>query len=388
MCTTVFWILLFLVFYSYAGYGIMLGVLIKLGFRQKEKQGEPGEWPTVALIVPCFNEGSCIGEKIRNSLELDYPADRIEFIFISDGSSDDTPDIVKRHKGQVKAMHEDARRGKVAAMNRAVGATEAEILVFCDANTELNKEAVRNMVRHYQDPKVGGVAGMKTIKQNDTESACGAGEGIYWKYESILKKLDSRFYTVVGAAGELMSYRRKLYEELPQDTILDDFMQSMRICEKGYRVVYEPHARAAEWASASVEEELKRKIRIAAGGWQSMLRLKRAGNPFPDLKLWFQYVSHRIFRWSVGPISFFLLVPLVTYLWWTGTAGSDLFFWAMVAGYIMVITGRLLNSCKTQIKVFWVPYYFFVMNYAVIIGLFRFLKGKQSSLWERAQRAQ
>ena len=141
-------------------------------------------------------------------------------------------------------------------------------------------------------------------------------------------------------------------------------------------------------ASASVEEELKRKIRIAAGGWQSMLRLKRAGNPFPDLKLWFQYVSHRIFRWSVGPISFFLLVPLVTYLWWTGTAGSDLFFWAMVAGYIMVITGRLLNSCKTQIKVFWVPYYFFVMNYAVIIGLFRFLKGKQSSLWERAQRAQ
>lgn len=387
MWVTLFWILLFLVFYSYLGYAILLGVLIKLGFRQKDDLGDPDEWPTVALIVPCFNEGDYIADKIENSLALDYPEGKLEYIFISDGSSDNTPEIVKQYEGKLIAMHEDARRGKAAAMNRAVGATKAEILIFCDANTELNTQAVKNIARHYKDPRIGGVAGVKTIKQNEAESAIGAGEGIYWKYESTLKKWDSRFYTVVGAAGELMSYRRALYEELPQDTILDDFMQSMRVCEKGYRVVYEPEARAAEWASANVEEELKRKIRIAAGGWQSVFRLKRAGNPFFDFKLWFQYVSHRVMRWSIGPISFFLLVPLVVLLYFAGTPGFLFFFWAMLIVYAMIGMGHLLNDRKTEIKIFWVPYYFFVMNYAVIMGLFRFLKGNQSSLWERAQRA-
>lgn len=387
MWVTLFWVLLFIVFYSYLGYGILLGILIKLGFRNREETPQSEDWPSVAFIVPCFNEGSYIEDKIKNSLELDYPRDRIEFIFISDGSSDDTPEIVRRYEGQVIPMHEDARRGKAAAMNRSVEATQAEILIFCDANTELNVEAIKSIARHYHNPKIGGVAGVKTIKQNDAESASGAGEGIYWKYESTLKKWDSRFYTVVGAAGELMSYRRDLYEELPQDTILDDFMQSMRVCEKGYRVVYEPEARAAEWASANVEEELKRKIRIAAGGWQSVFRLKRAGNPFFDFRLWFQYISHRVLRWSIGPIGFFLLVPLVTFLWSFNTPGFGFFFWAMVVVYGMIFIGRLLNDRKTHIKVFWVPYYFFVMNYAVIMGLFRFLKGSQSSLWERAKRA-
>jgi len=387
MWATLFWILLFLVFYSYVGYALLLGVLIGLGFKQKDDLNDPEEWPPVALIVPCFNEAGYIEEKIENSLALDYPGDKIEYIFISDGSSDETPAIVKRYEGKAAAMHEDARRGKAAAMNRAVGATTAEILIFCDANTELNAEAVKKIARHYKSPKIGGVAGVKIIKQNKAESASGAGEGIYWKYESTLKKWDSRFYTVVGAAGELMSYRRALYEELPQDTILDDFMQSMRVCEKGYRVVYEPEARAAEWASANVEEELKRKIRIAAGGWQSVFRLKRAGNPFFDFKLWFQYVSHRVMRWSIGPVSFFLLVPLVSFLYFSGTPGFSFFFWAMVGVYIAIAIGRLLNDRKTEIKIFWVPYYFFVMNYAVVMGLFRFLKGNQSSLWERAQRA-
>ncbi len=381
-----FWILLFLVFYTYLGYAILLGGLIKLGFRQKEVASDPSNWTHVALIVPCFNEGDFIHQKIKNSLELDYPKDQLELIFISDGSSDQTPEIIKEYP-QLIAMHEDARRGKAAAMNRAVGATNAEILVFCDANTDLNTLAIKNIVRHYQNEKVGAVAGMKTIKQNDAEGASGAGEGIYWKYESTLKKWDSAFYTVVGAAGELMSYRRALYEPLPEDTILDDFMQSMAVCEKGYRVVYEPDARAAEWASVNVEEELKRKIRIAAGGWQSVFRLKKAGNPFFDFRLWFQYMSHRVMRWSLGPISFFLLVPVTTHLYLIKTPGFDFFFWAMIVVYAMILMGRILNDRKTPIKIFWVPYYFFVMNYAVIMGFGRFIRGNQSSLWERAKRA-
>lgn len=383
---TLFWILLFLVFYAYLGYAILLGGLIKLGFRQKEITEDPSEWPSVALIVPCFNEGDFIHQKIKNSLELEYPKEKIQLIFISDGSSDQTPKIIEEYP-ELIGMHEDGRKGKAAAMNRAVGATNAEILVFCDANTDLNPEAIKRIVRHYQNPKVGAVAGMKTIKQNDSEGASGAGEGIYWKYESTLKKWDSAFYTVVGAAGELMSYRRVLYEPLAEDTILDDFMQSMAVCEKGFRVVYEPDARAAEWASVNVEEELKRKIRIAAGGWQSVFRLRKAGNPFFDFRLWFQYMSHRVMRWSLGPISFFLLVPVTLYLYLIETPGFDFFFWAMIVVYIMILVGRVLNDRKTPIKIFWVPYYFFIMNYAVIMGFGRFIRGNQSSLWERAKRA-
>lgn len=383
-----FWIGLGIVFYSYLGYGLVLAVLVR--FKRMIGWGNrtlPEDYtPTVALIVPCFNEEGYIEEKIRNSLALDYPEDKRELIFISDGSNDRTAELVRAFTDQgITALHEDVRAGKAAAMNRAITHTEAEIVVFSDANTDLNPEALRNLCRHYAWGKVGAVAGQKRIYVRGEDGASGAGEGFYWKYESKLKQWDSQLYTVVGAAGELMSYRRELYQPLPPDTLLDDFMQSMGVCEAGYRVRYESGAVATETASANVTEELKRKVRIAAGGWQSMFRLKKAGNPFFNPILWFQYVSHRVLRWSLAPLLLPVLLALNLLLWDAGIVYQFLAV-CQVAFYGAAAIGWLLESRSIRLKAVYIPYYFCVMNYAVYAGFLRFWKGGQSVLWERAKR--
>jgi len=373
-----------LVFYAYLGYGIFLYLLLKIRGDYKQEEAPEGYCPAISMVVPCFNEEGYILEKVANSKALDYPKDKLQLIFISDGSSDSTAELLSKEEG-ILHLHEDQRAGKAAAMNRAMAHVTGEIVVFCDANTDLNPEAIALLSRHYADPKVGGVTGEKRIQAKEEAGASEAGEGLYWKYESFLKKADSRLYTVVGAAGELMSYRTALYEPLEPDTLLDDFMQSMRIVLKGYRIVYEPKAMATETASANVKEELKRKIRICAGGWQSMLRLGPAFNPFRNLKVAFAFISHRVLRWSLAafalPIIFLLNILLLgTPLWNTLLIGQVLFYAAALVGWYYENKG-------IRWKALYVPYYFFIMNLAVFLGLKRFLKGEQSALWERAKRA-
>lgn len=382
----VFWVCIGVVVYSYLGYGFLLWILVKLK-KMFRADTIPSDYePNVALVVPCFNEAEYIEEKIRNSLALDYPKQKLQLIFISDGSTDDTPDRIKKYP-EVLALHEPARNGKAAAMNRAMKFVKAPIVVFCDANTELNPEAIKEMVKHYSNPMVGAVTGEKRILTKEKENASGAGEGIYWKYESFLKQLDSDFYTIVGAAGELMSYRTSLYRELPKDSLLDDLMQSMQIALDGYRVIYEKKAWAAETASADVKEELKRKIRIAAGAFQSMARLKSAFNPFHHFRVFFLFVSHRVLRWTLAPLS--LLIIFLTNIILASHLGSiyTLFMWAQVMFYGMALLGWYLANMHIKVKVLFVPYYFFIMNLCMYLGLFRFLRGKQSANWERAKRA-
>lgn len=384
--TAIFWLAIFLVFYAFLGYGLAIAILARLRPQPVAQQpNNDADFPTLTLIVPCFNEVDFIQQKIDNSLALHYPADKLEIIFISDGSDDGTADVIAQQSGIV-AMHRPERLGKAAAMNRAVAVAKGAVLVFCDANTALNQNALREIARHYADPKIGAVAGEKRIAQGGAAAASEVGEGFYWKYESALKKWDAQFYTIVGAAGELFSCRKNLYEELPQDSILDDFMLSMRIAEKGYRVVYEPGATATETASANVEEEMKRKIRIAAGGWQSVSRLKKAINPFFNFTLFFQYVSHRVLRWTVTP---FLLVGIFIFNHFLLNEG--LLYAAVLMGqyafYALAFVGHLLSLQKIKIKVFFIPYYFVVMNYCALAGFFRFIRGQQKATWERSKRA-
>ena len=314
MMEILFWALIFLVFYTYLGYGLLLFVLIKIKRLLKDRQEyHQGYEPPVTLVIPAYNEEDYIKEKALNSLALNYPRHKLRILFITDGSDDGTYEILKGIEG-VEVTHENRRAGKAAAENRAMSFVQTPIVVFCDANTMLNKDCILKFVRHYEDPRVGAVAGEKKIISKTTDNASGAGEGLYWKYESALKKWDSELYTVVGAAGELISFRSELVEELEEDTILDDFMQSLRICEKGYRVIYEPEAYAMETASENVGEELKRKIRIAAGGWQSMSRLSSLLNPFKQFILTFQYVSHRVLRWSLSAFALPLIFLLNLYL--------------------------------------------------------------------------
>ncbi|MFN3404756.1 MAG: glycosyltransferase family 2 protein [Cytophagaceae bacterium] len=380
-----FWLAIFVIFYTYAGYGIVLYLMVRIKrFFNKSKELKDDFEPEVTFVVPCYNEADIVEDKVKNTLSLDYPKDKFKVVFITDGSTDGTPERLKNFD-RIKVLHEDKRGGKSAAENRAMKFVDTPIVIFSDANTILPKDAIKKIVRHYADPKVGAVSGEKRVLSGESADASAAGEGIYWKYESLLKKLDSELLTIVGAAGELFSFRKELFVELEEDTILDDFMLSMRIAEKEYRVVYEPEAYAMETASASIKEELKRKIRICAGGWQSMIRLKSVLNPFKNFLLTFQYVSHRVLRWSIAPLLMFLLLPLNLFLAFEGWV----YQWMLagqIAFYTLALLGWYLEEKEIRFKMLFIPFYFFFMNASVFAGFYRYAKGKQAAAWERVKR--
>lgn len=387
-----FWILVFIVFYSYLGYGIVLFVLIKLKriFKGRIKEVyELGELPEVTLFIAAYNEKDFVDEKIKNSRELDYPADKLKFVWITDGSNDGTPELLEKFK-DVIVLHEKARNGKIGAINRGMKYITSPIVVFCDANTMIGSQSIKEIVRLFKNPKVGCVSGEKRIFKKEKDSAASAGEGIYWKYESKLKQWDAELYSVVGAAGELFAIRTILFEEVEQDTLLDDFIISLRIALKGYTIQYNPEAYAIESSSANVKEEMKRKVRIAAGGIQSIIRLKELLNIFKYGVLSFQYISHRVLRWSIAPLSlpFIYLINFIL-AYSEGIKNLGLFFTLFILQnvfYLSALIGWYLENHKLRIKILFVPYYFFIMNLSVFLGFKRFYSKQQSVNWERAKR--
>lgn len=384
----IFWISLFIIFYTYVGYGIVLFLLVKIrgtikGKRQVSTNLET--LPSLTLIVAAYNEEGIIDEKVENTLSLTYPANKVNFIFITDGSTDSTTERISKYPG-IKLMHSAARTGKINAVHRAMKEVTTDIAVFTDANTFLNKEALINIARHYADETVGAVSGEKRVAITEVSDAT-AGEGFYWKYESALKKWDAELYSVVGAAGELFSIRTNLYQPVPSDTILDDFMISLLIAQKGYRIAYEPDAFALESSSADTFEELKRKVRIAAGGIQSILRLKPLLNPFKFPVLSFQYISHRVLRWTITPICMIIAFILNLVLILTST---ELIYTILFSGQIFLygsaLLGWLFEKKEIKVKVLFVPFYFCMMNYAVLAGIGRYYNKSQSAVWEKARR--
>jgi biofilm PGA synthesis N-glycosyltransferase PgaC len=383
-----FWISLFLIIYTFVGYGFLLYFLVKI----KRFLVKPFIFkadvalPSVSLLIAAYNEEDIIVKKIANTLNLDYPKDKIQIIIITDGSTDRTAELVKGFP-EVVLLHEDIRSGKMAAIKRAIPFITGEVTVFTDANTFLNSRAILELVKHYQNNKVGAVAGEKRILVEEKADASSAGEGFYWKYESKLKKWDYDLYSNVGAAGELFSIRTALYQPVEADTIIDDHMIAMRIAEKGFIIAYEPEAYAMETASANSKEELKRKVRIAAGGMQSILRLKTAANPFYYPILTFQYISHRMLRWTITPFLLILVFVLNGLIVLNGEAEIYLIlFVGQVLFYLLSLGGLFFESRNIRIKAFFIPYYFCVMNYAVIAGIMRYFRKNQSAAWEKSKR--
>ena len=389
----IFWVLLFVVFYAYLGYGILLFFLVRLKrlFVKKKKNVNPDYEPEVTLFVAAYNEKDYVDDKVQNSFELEYPKEKVRQVWVTDGSDDGTPEMLKKYSDKgVEVYHEPARGGKIGAMNRGMQFVKTPIVIFSDGNTMLGKESVRRIVNLFADPKVGCVSGEKRIFNKEKDTAAGT-EGIYWKYESKLKKWDAELYSVVGAAGELFAIRTDLYQPVEKDTLLDDFIISLRVAMKGYTIQYDPEAYAIESASANVKEELKRKIRIAAGGIQSIIRLKPLLNIFKYGVLSFQYISHRVLRWTLAPLSLPLIfiINLILALYYGLTNFSNIYtllFYAEVLFYLMALIGWYLENRKISIKILFVPYYFFIMNYAVYAGIRRYFKGQQSVNWERAKR--
>jgi cellulose synthase/poly-beta-1,6-N-acetylglucosamine synthase-like glycosyltransferase len=388
-----FWILAFIVVYTYVGYGILLYFIIKI--RRILKLGKKATdavnyQPDVTLFISAYNEKDYVAGKMDNSLALDYPQEKLHIVWVTDGSDDGTPDLLKKYNN-VTVHHLPERNGKISAMNRGMRFVTTPIVIFSDANTMLGKESVKRIVNLFSTPTVGCVSGEKRIFAKESDVASGAGEGLYWKYESALKKWDAELYSVVGAAGELFAIRTALYRDVEKDTLLDDFVISLRVAQDGYTIQYDPEAYAIETASANVKEELKRKIRISAGGIQSVVRLRSLLNIFKYGTLSFQYISHRVLRWTLTPACLLALIPVGFALAYNeGLLNFGLYstlFWLQLLFYVAALTGWFLENRSTRIKALFVPYYFFIMNLSVFLGFFRYMKKTQSVNWERAKRA-
>ena len=388
-----FWILLFVVFYTYIGYGIILYLLVRIKrflTNTRIADGELEDYPELTLLIPAYNERDYVDKKMRNTMNLEYPKEKLKVVWVTDGSNDGTNKLLESYDN-ITLFHNDERKGKINAMNRVMPYVKSEIVVFTDANTELGIDSLKHIARCFNDPKVGCVSGEKRIVNHSTDTAAGAGEGLYWKYESALKKWDAELYSAVGAAGELFAIRTALYNEVEQDTILDDFIISLRVAQKGYTIQYNPDAYAIETASENVSEELKRKIRISAGGIQSVLRLRSLFNIFKYGILSFQFISHRVLRWTLTPLCLLLLIPI------SGALAIEegildlglysIMFWIQMTMYVAALIGWLLEHQSTRIKVLFVPYYFFIMNLSVFLGFMRIVNNNQSVNWERAKRA-
>lgn len=388
-----FWLLLCIIFYTYIGYGLVLWVLVQLRnlFKESFKEYDLSYEPEVCLFVTAFNEKDYIEQKVANSFALDYPKEKIQYIWVTDGSDDGTPELLKQYP-ELEVFHEPERKGKMNAMNRGMQFVKAPIVIFSDTNTVLGLNSIREIVKEFSKSDVGCVAGEKRIIENQAESAAGAGEGLYWKFESWIKKMDSDLNSAVGAVGELFAIRTELFEKVETDTLLDDFIISLRIAQKGYKIAYSPEAYAQETASLNVNEELKRKVRIAAGGVQTIFRLKGLLNFFKYGLLTWQYISHKVLRWTITPLSLFVLYfvnLLIVYInrSWAPDNFFAIFFYVQNFCYYVALAGWYFENRKIRNKLFFAPYYFVMINYAAILGIFRYFKGKQSVNWEKSKRA-
>lgn len=384
-----FWVCIFIVVYSYVGYGLLLFLLVKIkrAFSSPKSAPATSSYPEVTHVVAAYNEEDCIRQKIENSLNLDYPADKLKLLIVTDGSTDETVNIIKSYP-QVQHYHDDARNGKIAAVNRIIRFVKSPVIVFSDANTTLNDEAIKNIARHFNNPEVGLVAGEKRVVSKEADGAAASGEGFYWKYESKLKQWDSELHSVVGAAGELFAVRTDLFDPVDENIVIEDFYISLKIAMNGHKVEYEPAAYAMESGSASVKEELKRKIRIAAGGIQAIVKLWPLLNIFKYGMLSFQYISHRVLRWTLAPLSLAIIFFTNLYLALNNGQLYQLIFVLQLLFYVFSAIGWILQNNNLKFKIFFIPYYFTMMNYAVYRGFFRFMRGSQSAVWDKAKRAQ
>ena len=384
----IFWLSFFVLIYAYLGYGMLLWIYLRWFQNKKSKIEDLTQFePTVTLIIATYNEELIIKDKIENSKQLDYPLDKFKILIVADGSHDSSLSIIGKYPG-IQLFYKPEREGKSAAINRIMPFVNTSYVIFSDANTLLNPQCIKEIVKHYQDPSIGAVAGeKKVIDSSDNRTTAGAGEGLYWKYESILKKLDAQFFTVVGAAGELFSIKTDLFEPVAQNILLDDFIISMSICKKGYKVMYEPNAYATEAPSYSLKEEQKRKIRIAAGAFQSMFILKDLLNFFKFGKLSFQYISHRVLRWLVCPVLLPLLLAFNLYIYIQTNLNLYLIILIFqLTFYFTALLGWLASLINLKPKLLYVAYYFVFMNVSMYLGFVRFINNKQSVLWEKAKR--
>ena len=377
-----FWFSFGVIFLTYVGYPFLL-FLFSFFKNKLESQTKQQTMP-VSVIIAAYNEEKLIHEKIKNTLEQGYPSQLLQIIVVADGSTDLTVTKASEFK-EVLVLFDEKRKGKAAAVNRSIAYATNEIIVLTDANSLLQPGALNELIQPFIDEEAGAVAGeKKVINQYHHKQSS---EGLYWKYESWVKEQETNFYTVIGAAGELFAIRKNLYKSIPENIITDDFFISVSVNLQNKKVAYAKKAISIEYESLTIKDEWKRKVRIAAGGIQSLFVLSAALNIFKYSRLAFQFFCHRVSRWLFCSPAFLILFVTNYFL----LQNADLLFYqglfyAQVLFYFLALAGWFLSYSKKQFVLFGIPFYIVFMHAAMLTGFFRYLTGKQTVLWEKAQR--
>jgi len=336
--------------------------------------------PTVTVMVVAHNEAARITERVDNLLALDYPRDHLDIVIGSDGSADRTVELARTYKNAgVVVVAFPARRGKAAVLNDLVPRARGEIVVFADARQQFDKGSLRALVAPFADPRVGAVSGELILAENAEGTAVGEGIGFYWRYEKFIRRSEAAVDSTVGATGAIYAIRRDLFEPMPDDTILDDVLIPARITARGYRVLFEPGARAHDRAAGTAQDELRRKVRTIAGRFQIFARERWLLDPLRN-RLWFQTVSHPGFRLLI-PV--FLITAFGANLFMLARA---LYHWSLAAQlgfYAAAVSGYALRNARRRIPLLTLPYTVCLLNWATVLAFVRFITGRQRVTWEK-----
>ncbi|MCB8964343.1 MAG: glycosyltransferase family 2 protein [Bacteroidales bacterium] len=383
-----YWFCFAIILYSYAGYALILLAYVTTKRRKRKPTNpQPQTHPSVTIVVAAFNEHDIVIPKVENTQQINYPANKLTQIWVTDGSTDNTLKLLSQYPN-IKVIHRDERLGKAAAINHAMEHVTSDITIFSDANTMLNPNSVMELITPFANPKVGCVAGEKRIDYGYNSNASSTSEGIYWKYESLIKQLESESGSTLSAAGELFAIRTELFQKLNPNTILDDFELSTQIALNGHSVVYAKKAIATEKGSLNFEEEQKRKIRIAAGGFQMLFKHPELLNPLNNAALTFKYLSHKVLRWTLVPLAA-LLIPFIN-LWIVITHPSKPFYiislFLLILFYIVAFYGYLIKNSSTKNHYTLLPYFATMTHISEIHGFVRYIFKEQNPKWEKAQR--
>lgn len=338
--------------------------------------------PSVSLIIAAYNEAQVIQSKLESSAHLDYPADKLEIIVVSDGSSDETPNLVASFvTRKVVNLFSPERRGKTHAINRAVEKASGEIILFSDANTFYDRDAIRMLVRNFADLSVGAVSGRKTIlKQEERESS--SGDNLFWEFESRLKERESLIGSIPTGDGEIFAVRKALYRPIPPEIINDDMAITLNVVLAGSRVIYEKRAISKEAASPSLEDDFKVKARMVAGGYQILSAYRKIF--FPPNWFSFQLLVHKGLRYLMPLL---LIALFLTSMLLPEYLLIQIFLALQSAFYGAALAAWLLRLRNFRPGPLYVPLYYCAMNTAALVGLYYFFTGKSvTRIWSKAQR--
>ena len=382
-----FWLCLVLVVYPYLIYPFVLFViysmtqawrdlkyLVSNHSRRTPTPPSPA-LPAISIIVPAFNEERVLPEKIENLRGLDFAVERVQIIFVSDGSTDRTNEILQDSRLEnCECLLLGERKGKANALNQAVARARNPILVFCDASTLFDGDVIRKLVRHFSNPNVGVVCGAVAYKATaDAQQT----EGAYWRYESALRLMEARLGAILNASGCIFALRRECYSPIPQNTILEDLVIPMRARRLGFSVLYDPEAVALEFPASSVSGEYARRVRLAVGSFSALGDIMRV--PWRGFTP-FALISHKLLRWLVP---FFGLGLLISSIALVHSRFYGMALAAQILFYAWAGLGYFFYEQMRRVRYGLMAYFVFAMHMAFLVGFVRYIVGSQKTVWQK-----